>query len=480
MKPATIECDLLVIGSGPGGATTACLAAEAGRDVLLVEEGSHHRLTSAEPFSLEEVDQKYRNAGLTPTFGKTAVTYIEGRCVGGGSEINAALCHMPTEQMLEEWASRYRLDEFGARALEPYFEEVKRDLSVSRFPFALDPASIKLKEGSDKMGWASEEVPRFWRYPEVASRENQGVQQSMTETMVPRALAAGCRLLPDTWVKRLKLKRGRACCAEVRTRGPDGRARPQTIRFKEVFVCAGPTQTPTLLQRSGLWGRIGRCFTLHPMIRVVARYDEVINDFTYGVPVQQVVEFKPDITLGCSHSSLPHMAMWLGEKVEDRETKLSEWRKMAVFYVLVKGHARGRVWNLPGFDEALVTYPIDDHDMGELSRGLFLLGQLLFSTGAVEIFSPVAGEGAYRGMADLERVRAGLPQGRMTVSTIHLFSTCAMGGDPGEAVVDSFGKMYGLENVWVNDASVLPDATGVNPQLTVMAVARRNARHFLG
>ena len=82
---------MLVIGSGPGGAMTACMAAEAGRDVLLVEEGAQHAVDSAPPFSLAEMEQKYRNAGLNVTFGGTSITYLEGRCVGGGSEINAAL-----------------------------------------------------------------------------------------------------------------------------------------------------------------------------------------------------------------------------------------------------------------------------------------------------------------------------------------------------------------------------------------------------
>ncbi len=476
MKHEKMSCETLVIGSGPGGATTACLLAEAGHDVILAEEGGNYRLDSAEAYSLDEIDQKYRNGGLTPSFGKTKVTYIEGRCVGGGSEINAALCHFPLEQTLKEWVSTYKLKEFGPEELEPYFQEIRKEMSVSSIPYGLDPASKKVKVGAEVLGWASEEVQRFWRYPEGADLSNKGTRQSMTETLVPRALKAGCRLKADTWVQRLSIDDGKATSATARSSDDEGRPVDLTINFKNVVVCGGPTQTPILLQRSGLKGIVGKQFTLHPMIRAVVRFEEAINDHTYGVPVQQVVEFKPDITLGCSHSSFPHLVMWLGGEIEDRDRKLAEWEKMTMFYVLVKGNARGRVINVPGFNEAFVSYPLNDRDLAKLGEGLYLLGKLLFTAGAVEIFSPITGGSPITKLEELEQYKKGLSHGKMTVSTIHIFGSCPMGEDKSQAVVDSYGKMHGYGNIWINDASILPDATGVNPQATVMAVARRNTR----
>lgn len=476
MKQQKMECEILVIGSGPGGATTACLLAEAGHDVILAEEGGNYRLDSAEAYSLDEIAQKYRNGGLTPSFGKTKVTYIEGRCTGGGSEINAALCHFPPDKTLKEWADTYKLKDFGPEELEPYFREIRQELSVSSIPYGLDPASKKVKEGSDALGWASEEVLRFWHYPEGASLENKGTRQSMTETLVPRAIKAGCRLKADTWVKRLSIDGGRATSATARSVDEEGNPVELGISFRHVVVCGGPTQTPILLQRSGLRGNVGKGFTLHPMIRAVVRFEEAINDHTFGVPVQQVVQFKPEITLGCSHSSLPHLVMWLGGEIEDRDRKLAEWEKMTMFYVLVKGNARGKVVNVPGFDEAFVSYPLNDRDLEKLGEGLYLLGKLLFTAGAVEIFSPITDRPPITKLEQLEQYKKGLSHRKMTVSTIHIFSSCPMGEDPGSAVVDSYGRMHGFENIWINDASILPDATGVNPQATVMAVARRNTR----
>jgi choline dehydrogenase-like flavoprotein len=477
MKRVVHDCEILVIGSGPGGATTAALLAEAGHDVLLVEEGGHHLPDSAPAFSSLETEQKYRNGGLTPAFGKTKVTYVEGRCVGGGSEINAALAHPPVPGTLTDWAQRFQIREFGPEAMEPWFDAVLREASVTSQPGPLDPASLLIKEGAEAMGWASAEVQRFWSYPAQGPR--RGVRQSMTVTLVPRFLAAGGHLLPRTRVRSLTIKGGEARSALGTTVTETGR-QPIEIHFQKVFLCGGPTQSPLILRRSGIRGKVGDGLRLHPMVRVAARFDREVNDPAAGVPVQQVVQFKPELTLGCSQAALPHLMMWLGGEVEDREAKLADWKKIALFYVLVTGRGVGRVRNLPGFDEAFTAYPCDDADMDALGDGLHKLGRMLFAAGAVELFNPVAGRPSLTRVEDVESLRTGLPHGKVTVSAIHLFATCPMGEDPARAVVDSFGKLHGARNVWLNDASILPECTGVNPQLTLMALARRNVARFLG
>ncbi len=470
------DCEVLVIGSGPGGATSAALLAEAGRDVLMVEEGGHFGPDSAPAYSMAEMDQKYRNGGLTPAFGQTKVTYVEGRCVGGGSEINAALAHPPMASTLEDWAQRFRIDRFSLDELAPHFEAVERECSVRSMPGPLDPASQVIRDGGDALGWASSEVQRFWSYPPEGGR---GVRQSMAVTLVPRVLAAGGRLLPRTSIRKLRIRGGEARAAIGHTLLPDGRRERVEIRFREVFLCGGPTQTPLVLRRSGVRGAVGDNLRLHPMVRVAARFDRVVNDPAAGVPVQQVVQFKPDLTIGCSHAALPHLVMWLGGQVEDREAKLERWPEIALFYVLVTGRGRGRVRNVPGFDEAFTSYPCDDQDLASIGDGLHKLGRLLFEAGAVELFNPIPGGASITRPGELEQLRSGLPHGKLTVSTIHLFGTCAM-GEADRCVVDSWGRLRGVSNLLVNDASILPDCTGVNPQLTLMAVARRNLAHHLG
>src|ERR1019366_8522522 len=181
-----------VIGSGPGGAITATLLAERGFDVVLFEEGRHYELQSCRPFSVEEMLQKYRNGGLTPALGKPKVAYVEGNCVGGGSEINSGLYHRTPPEMLERWHREFGL-QISEDELLPHYEACERDLSVSCMPGKLPSASLKLHEGAQMLGWASREVPRWFAYDggSDAVGTPTGHRQSMSRTFVQRFTSAG-------------------------------------------------------------------------------------------------------------------------------------------------------------------------------------------------------------------------------------------------------------------------------------------------
>ena len=467
-----LATDVLVIGSGPGGATTAALLAERGFEVILVEEGRHISLDETAPFTLAEMREKYRNGGITATFGKTNVTMIEGRCVGGGSEVNAALYHRPKAELLEKWARDQRIERFGSEELEPYFEDVERELSVSRRPEGVGPASKLIERGAGEMGWSAGEVTRFWKYEEGESSTG-GRRQSMTETMIPRFLEAGGELLSEVRLERIAIRGGVAKKA-VGRRLDSGRS--ISIEFNNVFVCCGAIQTPLLLRRSGVSG-VGDTLQLHPMVRFAARFGDEVNDPAYGVPVVQVDEFKPLMTLGGSYSSLPHVALWLGPSVPHRRAKLEDWKRMAVFYVAVVSNGHGSIRRVPVVGEPLVRFPVLDEDMRNLGLGVKRLGEALFAAGAEELYDPNSGE-PISSASELERFAEGLPREGAAVSTIHLFSSCPM-GEIESAPVDSWGRLKGHENLYVNDGSLLPTSPGVNPQGTIMAVVRRNVERFI-
>jgi choline dehydrogenase-like flavoprotein len=215
------------------------------------------------------------------------------------------------------------------------------------------------------------------------------------------------------------------------------------------------------------------------MIRLAVRFDEAVSDPAVGVPVHQVEEFKPHLTLGCSHTSLAHVALWLAGDIENKQELLSRWDHMAVYYALCTSTARGTVRNLPLFNEPLVRFALNDRDMKLLGEGLYRLGQLAFAAGAVEVFNPIEGGASLRSPSDFEVFRRGVPHGKVNLTSIHLFSSCPMGEDTGRCAVDSFGRHHAMDNLFINDASILPACPGVNPQATIMAIARRNAVQFL-
>ena len=446
---------------------TACVLAEAGQSVLLVEEGDHVPVGATEPYSLDDMNRKWRNGGLTPAFGPVKVTYVEGRCVGGASEINAALYHPPVPEVLERWAREYGIEDFGADALGPHIEAVEREASVTPFPGSPGIASERIAEGARTLGWKSVPVQRFWKYD---GSNPLGRRQSMTETYLPRAVAAGARIEAGIKVKRLWMKGTRAMGAL----GVDRQGRAVQIRAERVVVCGGAIQTALILQRSGYTCGVGRTLSMNPMIRVAAEFADRVNEPHIGVPVQQIEAFKPEMTLGCSHGSLAHLALWLVGS-SDQERLLREWWRLGVFYAKVIAKAKGVVRNVPFVDEAFVSYRLGRDDLALLGLAAERLATVLLASGATSIVNPVPGAPPIRSLADIPGLRAGVEAGRAQVTAIHLHSTVPMGAEARGCPADAYGKLRGLDNVWVNDASLLPDTPGINPQGTVLAIARRNA-----
>ena len=131
---SSLTTEVLIIGSGAGGAVSAALLAEAGRTVTVVEEGSWLDPDDCEPFSLEELVTKYRNQGLSAALGTPGVAYAEGRCVGGGTEINSGLYRRLPHDLAEGWARRYQIADFDAATLDRYAADVEDYLGVSRLP----------------------------------------------------------------------------------------------------------------------------------------------------------------------------------------------------------------------------------------------------------------------------------------------------------------------------------------------------------
>ena len=262
------KCRNVVVGSGPGGAITACMLAEAGEDVLIIEEGPFLLPEQCEPFSSDEMARKYRNGGLTIALGKTKITYAEGRCVGGGSEVNAALYHRLPSEIITKWQKNYSIEYFTENILEPHYQVCESDVSVSYMPGPFPAASLKLKEGADKLGWKSIEVPRCYKYEKSTSEENShGIKQSMTETYIKRAFNAGCQLLANTRIQTIR-QQG----SSWNLIGFFNKTHKIEITAENLWLACGAIQTPALLLRSGIKKNIGNSLSIHPTIKPALNY----------------------------------------------------------------------------------------------------------------------------------------------------------------------------------------------------------------
>lgn len=478
---AKLNCDVLIIGSGPGGSISAYHLAAQGYDTMLVEEGPDTREAILTPYSSEEMNQRYRNGALTPFLGGTGYTYAEGRCLGGGSQVNSGFFHPPVPEILAGWSESNHIRSLSAKELEPHVAEIARELSIASVGDAYEGSSAqKLKIGADRLGWLSREVPRWISSIPQPDGSWQTTRMGMAESYLPKASASGARILTGVRIDRLTLKNGRAVEAHGHYMNGYVAVKPVSILFREVIVCAGAIHTPHLLRRSGIKANIGNSLQSHPMLRVIARFPDEVNEGNFGVPVRQVLEFMPDFTFGSSVSTIPHLSLWMDKGLAKPGIPLIEdSRYLSVYYALTSSVTRGRIRSLPLFAEPTVHLPLGLGDYERLAEGTVKLGRVLFEAGCTELYLPVPDCPVIRSYQQLQRLQAWIAQARPEASTIHLFGSCPLGEDPNRFPLDSFGKVQALDNIYVNDASMLPGCTGVNPQATLMTLAQRNILNFI-
>jgi choline dehydrogenase-like flavoprotein len=468
-----IRAEVVVIGSGAGGATTAALLAEAGFDVLVLEEGTWTDQGAVVPYSLDQMDRQYRSGGVTVALGLPSIAYTEGRCAGGGTEVNSGLYRRPPADVLERWARTHRIDDLDPCAIFEIADEIETALSVSPVPGPPTPASERLRRGAAALDWRHDEIPRWMAYAPGATSTG-GVRQSMTRTYLPRAAAAGARLATGCRVDRIDIEHGRA--RRVWVTLDDGRR--GCVVARHVFVCGGAIQTPAILQRSGVGRHIGNSLAVHPTVKLAARFPEQIN-VPDDVPVHQVKEFAPDLSFGGSASNPGLVALALSDNWRNFGPAVHDWERISVYYSAITSEGRGTVRAVRGLRDPLVTYRLTRNDRELLRSGLGRLALLMLAAGADTVFPSYRNAPAVRTRADLADMQAAFATSKASVMTVHLCSTVPMGEHPDRCGADSFGRVHGHQNVYVNDASLLPTAPGVNPQGTVMAFAVRNARHFI-
>ena len=469
----TLDTEVLVIGSGAGGATTAAKLAAAGRTVMVVEEGPWIDPDAVEPFSLEEMVLKYRHRGSNATMGAPPIAYAEGRCIGGSTEINSGLWHRLPAYLSDEWRQTYRIEHFTEDVLDGYAEEVEAAQAVSLLPSAPPTSSATLERGATKLGWRAVEFPRVFKYDD----HGRGVKQTMARTMIPRAVEHGATVTSDCRVMKLLRDGDHVTGVLCERRDPDSATELVTINADHVFVCGGAIQTPALLQRSGIRGQAGLGLKLHPTIKIAARFPHPVDH--EGVPMHRITEFAPSLTIGGSVSRKGHIALALSDSAADFAAALEDWERVFVYYAAIRGDASGRVIAVPGLRAPIVTYRLTDADLSRLARGLIHLGEILLAAGAVELYPSIIGGRVVRRADELVSWWDAVTRASANLMTVHLTSTVRMGENRSRTAADSFGSVWGYRNLRVNDASLLPDAPGVNPQAAIMTIATRNAEHFL-
>ena len=472
-----IEADVVVIGTGAGGAVVGRELAERGHAVVFVEEGEHYRRDAFDG-SLVRAHQRFYRAAAS--VGNVVMPIFIGRLVGGSTAINGGTCFRTPAWILDRWCEELDTDELSREAMESHFERVESILDVepAQQP-ANGPIAGVIARGCDALGWRHFAIRRNAKGCTGLGFCDLGcgtdAKRSTNLSYIPPALEHGSLLLTGFRVERIVVENGRAVGVE----GVSPTGKRHRVRAKVVVLSGGSIPTPLLLLDQGLAnrsGQVGRNLTLHPSTNVAGMFDEEIDPANHIPQGYGCDQFLREGQLFAAAQPTTNVAAQIfqlhGRPLMDVLDRLEH---VASIGVCVRDSSpNGRVWRDVG-GRPVITYSISREDRDQLHSSMVRMLQILVAAGAHRLY---AGRASIPMLdpAELDSFRKSTPSpSDIALASYHPLGTCKMGRDPKTSVVGLDHQSHDVRGLYIVDGSTVPGAPGVNPQLTIMAMATRAA-----
>jgi choline dehydrogenase-like flavoprotein len=477
------ECDVVIVGTGAGGAVAAASLAEAGLDVIVLEAGQAYDRDSYPNDPLEAIASLYRDGGLTIAEGRPPIPVPTGRAVGGTTVINSGTCFRAPEPVLEHWRSRYGVEWAGD--LDPHFAEAEDFLRVT----PLDPERMGRNgqlamEGAAAIGASGGPISRNAGSCVQCSSCPYGcaidAKRGMHVSYVPRAVAAGARLRTGVEARRVVTEGGRAAgvrCVASGLAGANDDRRPYVVRARRATIVAGGAfGTPELLLRSGLGGaQVGRNLHIHPACWIGARYEEEVRGWEGVMQSYYVDEWESErILLEATFTPLPFGGAWLLGSGREHQRSILGFDRLGSIGVHLSDESAGRVGL--GRDGSLrLGYRLSDDDARRLAFGIARAAEVHFAAGATEVYPNIGRAPVIRRseLAEFEATR--FKPSELRLEAFHPMGSARIAANPSEGVCAPDGSVNGVTDLYVADASLFPTSVGVNPMMTIIAFAKQIA-----
>ena len=497
----SLDCDVCIIGSGAGGGVFAERAAAAGLTVVVLEAGPRDQAPDFDNRELVGTQRLYLDQGTTATR-DLGVAILAGSALGGGTAVNWQTSLRLPDQIRDEWAERSGLHEFTGEEFDRALDAVVKRASVGITESAQNDNNGPLARGATALGWRWHPIERNARGCDLAVCGycaygcRPGGKQSTANTFLVDAQRGGqTTIVASCRVQRVLFDGNRATGVEGVARDEEtGAVRPLRVRARFVVAAAGAIETPALLLRSGVsHPQLGRNLHLHPTSAVAGRYDTPVRGWL-GAPQTVLCDelafidgnFGVRFEAAPVHPGLIALAHpWHGAR--GHRERMQMVSSLSAFIALTRDRNSGRV-SIDREGRALIDYTVGRREREFLRQGIASAARLHWAAGASEIHTLHLDDNSIRrqGMSDdgFERWYAGIKRLPMRANQCGVFSahqmgTCRMGVAPQGDVCGADGAVHGYRGLYVADASLFPASSGVNPMITIMAIAHMIGSRFM-
>lgn len=505
-RDVVCDSDVCVIGSGAAGAIIAAKLAEEGRSVVLLEKGGYHDGESMNQREADMLPLLWKNAGANFT-SSLRIAVAQGCCLGGSTVINDAVCFRIPNLVIDQWNKK------GVSISKDEWDEANNEVSkrihvTQVTEEELNKNARKLREACEKFRIDGKSI-KHWKNdrncgqsfsdPELQSCVKCGfchigchydTKQSMLVTYIHDALNND----------KLDYKVYCNCQADRITYDSNGIATGINGTFidingsekyrirvnsKVIIVSAGSIASSNLLQKSMIGGEnVGKGVALHPAPFVIGHFqDEIYGN--RGIPMSYTCH-QFGVTNEVKNGGfliesifLPvfQMAIAIPTFAADHKRMMLEFNNYSMAGIMTRDEPTGTVLISYGGNPKL-DYNLSGQTVSDMARGMAIVARMWFDVGATSIITSHMDIAEIKNKADIPKIKDAVrnnPNG-LLVGSAHPQGGNRMGDNKEECVVDSDCKVFGFRNLYVCDASVFPTALGVNPQLTVMALATITAK----
>lgn len=494
--------DVLIIGSGSGAGVVAHTLSNDGHKCLVLEKGKYFHPTELVFDEKDGNKNLYESRGVLTTVNQQTMI-LAGSTFGGGSTVNWSACLKTPFKVRKEWYDDYGVDWAANELYDKCADYVWNKMGATLDSVKHSFSNQVILNGAEKLGYTAKPVEQnngnhpnhSCGFCHLGCKFN--VKQGSSACWFRDASEKGCQFMDQVKVVKVLHSGGKAVgalCQDTQT------GHEFTIKGPKKFVvCGGSLNTPVVLQNSGFKNKnIGANLKLHPVTVIFGDFGKDNNTKPFNESILTTVCTEVDDLDGKAHGAkietvlhtpLLESVFMPWQSSDKARQDLLRYNHLAAMLIITRDKSSGTIRaDATKPDSLIIDYSINKYDRNALLQAILVSADMLYVEGAKEIIHPQRWVPNFqsnkpkeeRSVKDRDYVQWRESVSKTKLDTFgcpygsaHQMSSCRISGKgPKYGACDNKGRLYECKNVYVADASAMPTASGANPMISTMSIAR--------